>query len=275
MSALPPETDPTLDRLVAAVRESAKNRSVCTEVIRNVGRRELLVRRGWKDAVKETKNTLHQIAGAYCAGRFRYEEWLGELSAAMQAGDAQQFRSLCVTIMESHASTRERLPELERFYAEVFAQLPPVRSILDIACGLNPVAIPWMPLEPGASYMAYDLFEDMADFLNGFFPLAGVTGRAVACDVGVLSPPEEVDVAFVFKVLPPLERVDKHAPLRLLKAIRAPRIVVSYPTRSLGGHNRNMERHYEERFHETVREEGWDARRFLIANELCFLITKG
>src|SRR5262249_35063568 len=131
----------------------------------------------------------------------------------------EAFRAACLRVMHHHASTRERLPILNEFCTTIFAALPPVRSVLDVACGLNPLAIPWMPLTADATYIACDIYEDMADFLNGFFPLAGVQGRAEACDVIGTPPTQTVDLALVLKVLPPLEQIDKTAGLTLLKAL--------------------------------------------------------
>ena len=48
--------------------------------------------------------------------------------------------------MGYHSSTRERLPILEQFYARALADIPPARVVLDLACGLNPLALAWMPL---------------------------------------------------------------------------------------------------------------------------------
>ena len=62
-------------------------------------------------------------------------------------------------------------------------RLPPIRSVLDVACGLNPLAIPWMPLAPDVHYYACDIYADMIAFLNGFFQIAGIDGQAQACDL--------------------------------------------------------------------------------------------
>ena len=35
------------------------------------------------------------------------------------------------------------------------------KVILDLACGLNPLAAAWMPLAPGATYHAVDVYQDM------------------------------------------------------------------------------------------------------------------
>ena len=262
-----------LEELVRAVQESARYRNVCPDVIRRIGARQLSLRRSLKEAIKETKNTLHQAAGAFSESKRRYPEWLESLRNARDAGD-DAFRAACRERMASHASTEERLGTLETFYATTLADIAPVRSILDLACGLNPLAIPWMPLAPDAVYTACDLYTDLADFLNAFLPMAGVSGQAFPCDVLSTPPLQEADLAFVLKFLPLMEQWDKSASGRLLRELRVRHILVSYPTRSLGGRGKGMAENYAARFQELVQGEPWQIRRTDFPNELAFLITK-
>jgi 16S rRNA (guanine(1405)-N(7))-methyltransferase len=263
---------------VAQILESAKYRHVCPDLIRRLGARELSIRRNLKEAIKETKNTLHQVAGAFADSGLRYDACLQSLQAARLDESPQGLRRACAEIMERHASTRERLPLLDEFYATLLGDLAParpIRSILDVACGLNPLTLPWMPLAPGAAYYACDLYGDMMTFLNSFFALSGlVEGHAETHDVVTSLPECRVDVALVLKALPPLEQTAKAAGLHLLRRLPAEIVIVSFPTRTLGGRNKQMEVHYETRFRDLIRDEPWRVERFLFANELCFRITK-
>jgi 16S rRNA (guanine(1405)-N(7))-methyltransferase len=176
--------------------------------------------------------------------------------------------------MRAHASTRERLGILETFYSTIFSVLPPVRSVLDVACGLNPLAIPWMPLAPGAAYYACDIYGDMVAFLNGFFQLAGITGQAQVCDL-VSSPPRvRADLALALKVLPPLEQQARNAGRDLLRALDARHILVSFPSHSLGGRGKGMADHYEQGFRALAESEDWTIERFVFPGELAFLVAK-
>lgn len=261
-----------LDDLVAAVRASRNYRRVTEQLVREIGARELQKGRSVRDAVKATKNKLHQVGGAYLPAAMRYDEWLAGLRAA--AGDADRLREQCRAVMSHHASTRERLPILDQFYATMLAPLAPVTSVLDLACGLNPLAIPWMPLAPGARYHAYDIYEDMMAFLAAFFPLAGVQGVARACDVIHAPPQQRAQVALLLKALPCLDQAEPSAGLRLLDAVAAEHVVVSFPVASLGGRDKNMVRNYERSFREAVQARPWAVERFEFATELAFLIHK-
>lgn len=263
-----PAPDP-LEALVSDILKSPKYNHVCEELVQHIGADELGKRRNLKEAVKAAKNKLHQVGGAFLDGGAA--EWGEALAEAARSGDLP---AACEQIMNHHASTRERLPILEEFYTALFADLPPVRSVLDVACGLNPLAIPWMLLAPGAVYYAYDIYRDMIDLLNMFWPLVGVQGQAAARDMSRFIPPERVDVALVLKTIPCLEQLDKTAGRRLIETINAAFLVVSFPVRSLGGYDKGMAENYETRLHTLLEGKNWPVKRFEFATELAFVISK-
>ncbi|HEU5098089.1 MAG TPA: 16S rRNA methyltransferase [Roseiflexaceae bacterium] len=282
-------SDADIAELLNAVRSSSKYAPISEELVRSIGLRELAARRNLKQAIKATKNKLHQVAGAYVDGRLPYDEWLAMLEAAADEGrrthDTRQSASelrtqnselaqACLTIMRYHASTRERLPILRDFYATTLASLGPLRSVLDLACGLNPLALPWMPLAPDASYYACDIYADMIAFLDQFFALAGVRGQARVCDLVAAAPAEPADLALVLKALPPLEQQARNAGRDLLRALNARHILVSFPARSLGGRGKGMAENYELRFQALAEAEGWPVERFVFPTELAFLVRK-
>jgi 16S rRNA (guanine(1405)-N(7))-methyltransferase len=265
--------DASLDQLVQAVLTSPKYKTICRDVIRHIGQQELAERRSLKEAVKATKNKLHQVGGAYLPGKINYAAWLKELKAASPA-KWDNFVEVCARIMNQHASTRERLPILSQFYTTLLADLPPLHTVVDIACGLNPLALPWMPVAVDVTYYAYDIYQDMVDFLNAFMALAGVKGQAEARDVINDCPTPKVDLAFILKAIPCLEQIDKSAGPRLLDMINADHLLISFPVHSLGGREKGMSVNYETRFWELVANKDWAIKRFEFANELVFLVTK-
>jgi 16S rRNA (guanine(1405)-N(7))-methyltransferase len=264
--------DESLEALVAAVMSSGKYRRVVPEFVRAIGARELAVRPNLKSAIKATKNALHQAGGAFVDAPIRYDRALASLRDA--GGDANALRAACRTIMAGHTSTRERLPILESFYSETLAAMPPPARVLDIACGLNPLARPWMPFPESTEYVGYDIYTDQITFLNEFFALTGINGRAEARDVIGRPPEAEADLALILKTLPCLETVDRQAPVRLLDALRARRLLVSFPAQTLGGRRKGMAAHYEASFRRLLDERGWPVERFEFATELAFLVEK-
>jgi 16S rRNA (guanine(1405)-N(7))-methyltransferase len=266
--------DHQIDQLIEAILASSRYKSIDSGFIRYIGIQELARRHTLKEAIKATKNKLHQVGGAYQNGTPRYSVWLDKLRQAVQAGEREHILDVCKWIMGHHSSTRERLPILEQFYRTILADLPPINSVIDIACGLHPLAIPWIPLSGQAQYYAYDIYQDMMDFLNECMALLHVQGCGQVCNVLQDCPTQKVDVAFLLKAIPCLEQVDKAAGLRLLETINADHLVVSFPAHSLGGRKKGMIANYEARFYELVANKRWSIRRFAFPTELVFLIKK-
>ncbi|MGH2516077.1 MAG: 16S rRNA methyltransferase [Ktedonobacterales bacterium] len=263
-----------LDELVRLVAAGAEYRGLAPELIATVGARELTRRRTMKEAVKATRSKLHQVAGAYFA-RQEYDRWLGMLREAAATGSRDDLKAVCRAIMSHHSSTRERLSILDDLYANTLAGIGPIRGVLDVACGLNPLALPWMPLAPDAEYIAYDVYPELAAFLDAALPLLGVRGVARVADVTTAPPAQHVDVALVLKALPCLEQLDKSAGARLLEALDAEYILVTYPVRSLGGRGKGMVATYDAHLRRLVEGHNWTVRRYEFASELAFVIAKG
>ena len=268
------EANQQIDRLIEAVLASSKYKSIGVDFIKYIGMQELSRHRNLKQAIKSTKNKLHQVGGAYQPSAPRYSIWLDELKFAKRSGNEQHFHDTCKWIMQYHSSTRERLPILEQFYSTIFANLPPINSVIDIACGLHPLAIPWMPLSEHVQYFAYDIYEDMIGFLNDSLALMPVQGSGKMSDVIHNCPTQKVDVAFILKAIPCLEQVDKSVGMRLLETINADHLVVSFPAHSLGGKSKGMVTTYESRFYKQVAHKPWSIQRFEFPGELVFLISK-
>lgn len=261
-----------LNALIANVLSSAKYRAVNPELVRMIGEQELRKRRNHKEAVKATKNKLHQTVGAYWQDKPAYAEWLAALRAA--AGEPEQLRATCQTIMGHHASTHERLPLLPDFYTTIFADLPPVHTILDLACGLNPLTIPWMPLAPSVTYHACDVGQDQIQFLQQALPLLGVQGQAALCNLLEATPTAQADVVLLLKTLPCLEQVDATIGTRLLANIAAPVFIISFPGQSLGGRHKGMTTTYPTHLQQLLQASTWQVTEFTFATELVFRLTK-
>jgi 16S rRNA (guanine(1405)-N(7))-methyltransferase len=263
-----------LDRLVESVQANAKYRVISQALVRKLGAQELSKGRSLKDAVKATRNKLHQIGGAYQEGGISYDRWLDEMLKLPADLHHPAVMDFCRQVMAEHASTKERLPILDTFFTESLSIVTPVQSILDVACGLNPLALPWMPTADGVEYFACDIYIDLVDFLNQFFQHFGVNGRAWVCDLTVEIPDPDTQVAFVLKTLPCLEQVDKTVGNRLLPALKPKQLLVSFPARSLGGRSKGMPEYYEAHFNQLVESQSWKTEKHIFQSELAFLVQK-
>jgi 16S rRNA (guanine(1405)-N(7))-methyltransferase len=268
-------TDGRVDELVGRVCASTKYASIHRGLVARLAAEELAAGRSMKEAVKSTRRRLHQVSAVYVEAAPHYDRWLGLLREAHTSENPEQVRQVCRTIMATHQSSRERLPILEAFYADLLGGLGPITSVLDLACGLNPLAIPWMPLAVGAHYVARDVYSDQMAFLSQALVLLGVEGDAGTGDVLADEPGPPVQVAFLLKSVPCLEQIDRFAGERLIAGVPARYVVVSFPTASLGGRrDRGMLATYRSRMQAICQEHPWSVREHLYDSELAYLVDK-
>lgn len=270
-----PERDQAqLTQLVETILASQKYHHISVDYIKRIGAAELEKGRKPKELIKFTKKKLHQVAGAYLGDKPDYPAWLEALEAACHSDNPQVLKKACREIMRQHASTRERLPILDEFYAKILDEVEPIHTVLDIACGFNPLSIPWMPLQEKFRYYACDIYADLTGFINHFLKLYQAGGKAWVCDVIHQPPQQRVDLALLLKAIPCLEQIDKSAGERLLDAVDARHLIVSFPIHSLGGKQKGMTKNYEAKFYALVKGKSWQVKRFEFETELAFLITK-
>ena len=255
-----------LEALLNQIQKSSKYRHVSPDLICTIGAQELAIRPRLKEAVKRTKGRLHQVGGAYFETTIDYERAGADLEAAESLPDALR------QVMALHSSTRERLPILDEFYTTVLADLPSVDTVLDLACGLNPLARPWLPLPQTAVYHAHDIYADMVHFLNRVMEQLQWPGRATVRDLISDPPTEPVDLALLLKAVPCLDQLDKTAVSRLLDSLPTRYWLISFPLQSLGGRSKGMAETYEARFVELVNGRNWTYQRFQFETELAFLV---
>lgn len=269
-----PDVKTDLDALVKQVQRAEKYRGISPLLVRSLLTAELEKKRSPKDALKAARGKLHQVAAAYQQKPIPYAAWREELACLPPDLHNAEVLAFLTHAMHAHASTRERVPILPRFFNECLAPLGRIGSILDVACGLNPLAIPWMPLLPGFTYFACDIYTDMADFLNTFFTRFHIQGNAALCDVTRELPAINADLTLVLKSIPCLEQIDKDAGQRLLAMISSPNILVSFPAHSLGGRSKGMVRNYERHFFDLFSDNSWRVTRFEFPGELAFLVQR-
>lgn len=263
-----------LGRVVETVLAARKYRYVHPNLVQAIAAAELAKGLSDRAAIKATKNQLHQSAAVYFPKNPRYDQGICQLQEAVEAGNHLSVRAILRGLMAAHISTQERLPLLDTLYDDIFRHLPQVQSLLDVACGLHPLARPWMPLPPHVHYTAWDIFADQIDFLNRFFQVMQYAGTAVQGNVleDLHTPP--VDVAFLLKTLPCLEQIESGAGQRLLRQINAAFLVVSFPSHSLGGRQKGMPHNYNTYFQAIVNDSGWPLKSLAYRSEQVYIVQK-
>jgi 16S rRNA (guanine(1405)-N(7))-methyltransferase len=263
-----------LDTLAEAVQANRKYANITASLVRRLCQSAL--DRGFKGkaAVKDVRNKLHQVGGAYFKQTPNYASALAELAELPTDPQTPEVKAFCQAQMKSHASTAERISILPEFFQTCLAPIAPVTSVLDLACGLNPLALPWMPLAEDASYQACDIYLDMLDFVGAFLGHFLPDSNFFDCDLVAGPPQTPVQVAFLLKTIPCLEQVDKQIGLSLLERLRAEHILVSFPAKSLGGRNKGMPTFYRDHFYDLIKGQPWQVQEFNFPTEIAFLVTK-
>jgi 16S rRNA (guanine(1405)-N(7))-methyltransferase len=266
----------TLGEVMARVAASRRYRHVAPAMLRRLAVEEQ-ARGGKPDEVAHrVRRRLHQAVGAF-AGQGRADRGLDVLRAAWRGdpGDPS-FREACAGALRAHASTRERVPHLDSFYAAIWEVTgPPRTAVIDLGCGMGPLALPWMQLADGVRYHACDVDGAALETVAAFLQLVGRPGEVEARDlVSDVAGLPAGDVALLLKLVPTLDRQDAGAAARLLRAVEAEHAVVSFPARSLGGRGKGMDRAYRLRLDRLLEEVGrvTGVREASVPNELVFVL---
>jgi 16S rRNA (guanine(1405)-N(7))-methyltransferase len=263
-----------LDQIVSAVIASKKYGTVCVDTVRRIAEHELARSKGnLRAATKATKRRLHQVYGAFEQG-LDYDDAYRHLEAAYRAGSDAEIKTTCRRILGLHSSTRERLTIVDGFYQVIFGLTGRPGSILDLGCGLNPLAVPWMGLSPGTRYFALDIDVDRVLFLNRYLVLAGLEPLARCQDILTHAPGEEADLALLLKMSPSLERQEPGATLHLLDRLRTSFVAVSFAVKSLTGREKGMSDHYRRQFLELAGTRTWTVEKLAFETELVFVVGK-
>ncbi len=260
--------------MIAAIQSRAPYRSIdpgfVARVLATVTRPELKE----ADRVRAARARLHQTVGAYRGPDRMLETAIAAIERAASTGDASAVSAACRAAMRWHTSTRERLPTIDAVLAWVFPEGEPIGSIVDVGCGLNPLALGLLPRRDGLRYRAIEVDRVIGQAVARVLAALGVDGTTSGEDVTApdWSVGPEVDVLLLMKVLPNLEQVEAGAGARVLRASRARRTIATFPGRSLGGGAKGMLRTYEAWFRRAA--EGIDGTIAVrtIGDELCFRI---
>jgi 16S rRNA (guanine(1405)-N(7))-methyltransferase len=263
-----------IESVIADIMQSKKYRDIdiCEDTVRDLIVTELKHHKKKKDAIKAARKKLHRIVATYL-GDPDYTVAAKELEVAFQSSNPDVIRETCAHIMAAHISTKERLSILDKFYSRIFEVTGAPSTLLDVACGLNPLSLPWMGLSTSTRYYAYDIHQQRVDFLNHYFLLQGLLPLARVQDILVHFPEEEGDIAFLLKEVHTFEQRQRGCSFPLLDALRVRYLVVSFPTRSLSGRWDLTDRH-RQLFYNIIEGRSWQITEIEFENELVFCVDK-
>ncbi len=252
-----------LDRLKASKRYA----SLCPETLENALKDAFRRYKKPKDAEKAARERLHGITGAFLAPEElrRAEDLLNRWTR----GDEE----LLGKVLSLHASTRERLPlcAMDAIYARIFSYTGRPGSILDLACGFNPIYLGAHSLR----VLGVDIQVDAGQAIRRWAEKNALPVRILTRDLTISPPPEgEFDLTLAMKLLPVLERQSPGAARRMLEAIPSRWVAVSFPTRTLSGRTIGMEEHYAQWFVQRMPESYTLEACFVEGSELIYILRR-
>ncbi len=225
-----------------------------------------------KEILSKVKTQIEESTNGFRVGDISYRELISTLGDDPVADLPIEDRQLyAADFLRRHESSKERLPFVRRFYTEIFDRLPPIRSILDLGCGLNPVAVLFMPVEKSIHYAAVEVAADLTEFLNDFFHFIEIEGVAFQANLLDGVPDFDADLTLVLKTIPLLENLEPGAGRKLFNQIKSPYAVVSFPTENKPGKTSDE---LENQFVELFAENGWEAEKVLFPNETVYILKR-
>ena len=246
----------TPEAIAGAIAASPKYRCIAPQAIDRIVREEY--RKQPSDCEKRARNRLHLIADAFASPQMQKNM---EKAAAAGNWDA---------VLAEHASTRERLAILPEFTAMLAEFLPAGARIVDCACGLLPI----LTGKLGYRVTGLDIQMTCVDMINRCAVATGAKIAASGCDLIDADTLPEGDITFLLKLLPVLDAQKSGAGMALLTKTRSPLVLVSYPTRTLGGRSVGMEQNYSLRFEEALPDAFTIRMRRALSGELFYLLER-
>jgi 16S rRNA (guanine(1405)-N(7))-methyltransferase len=166
---------------------------------------------------KELKKELYEIHSNYYKN-FNYALALNELKKS-------QGKETHEKLLKKYDSSRFIV--LKDLYEKIFRITGEPRVLIDLACGLNPLTLPWMNLAKNCEYYCYDLEQNLIDFLNDYFKIMKKSHEAFLCDALASPSALKSDVALIFKSSTCFEWQSPKSTAKLLEKISADYIVIS------------------------------------------------
>jgi len=213
----------------------------------------LLAKNDIKVLIKEVRAELRKFVGQFQISPKKKAAFLNENNFS--------------EILKVHSSTKERI----NFYPQIIDLLNKlkIKSILDLGCGINPIAIASKSL----FYNASDINNSDLDVVKAFFAKNNIDGKVFVHDLRAdNSSLPKADMCLLFKVLDTIEKRGHKIAESLILNLKCRYILASFSTRKLSGKKMNFPRRlWLERM---LAFHNLKYKSFESENELFYLIEK-
>ncbi len=170
-------------------------------------------------------------------------------------------------LLKTHYSTAERF-DFYPYLKKIIKKLN-INSIIDLGCGLNPLAL----AEKNVDYCALDINEEDLSLVKKYFEKNSINGRVIICDLRKL--PENIpkaDLAIIFKVLDIIEKSNYKLAEKIIQNAGAKYILVSFATRTISGKPMVFKRRKWLEY--IIKRLNYPYNTFNSNNEIFYLINK-
>lgn len=266
-------TKEEISSFVNEILSSPKYRAINipADTIASLYEQEIIHHKKMIDLHKAVRKKLHNIVANYL-GNIDYDHYEQEFNQ-LSGDNENQFKELCLQILTVHHSTNERLPHLENLYSQIYQRIGKPTSILDLACGYHPFALPWMDLDQDCRYYAFDIIESRVQLINTFFTSLKREPLAFQQDILLQPPQMEAEVAYFFKEAHRFEQRQKGCNRSFWQSLNVKYLLVSLPAASMTNRHQKTDQH-RKLVYENLKGLDRTVDEFQIANELFFLIKK-
>ncbi len=165
-----------------------------------------------------------------------------------------------------HRSTSERLNE----YGYIKSKIEKLgaQSILDLGCGLNPIAI----AKKGIKYYAYDIKSEYLEIIKSYFVENEVDGEVYHEDITQINNFPKANICLMLKLLDILGKNKKEISRKLINNIDSEYFIISFATKTLSG--KEMNRPYRRWFENLLKELKLEYEIHRTSNEMFYIIKK-
>lgn len=209
-----------------------------------------------KHIIKEVRAQLRAMAGQYASSVNPNKQ-----RALLENGKVEE-------LLKTNRSTAERLsfyPELRKKIVDL-----QVSSILDLGCGLNPLAL----AAPLWVYYAADINRIDLALVQHFFQKQHIQGKTFVCDLRAIETAHlpRADLCLLLKVFDVLEKRGHTLAEKIIQAAPCRFLLISFSTKTLSGKPmRHPQRGWIERL---LHRLGYPFTSFASNNEIFYLAEK-
>ncbi|RME78290.1 hypothetical protein D6774_01605 [Candidatus Woesearchaeota archaeon] len=220
---------------------------------------------------KKVREHLRKVYGSYHTKQSKKVTFLlNNLKKAVETKGYAQTEEEHKELIKAHRSTKERAEFIDEFYKRIFEETGLPASIVDIACGLNPLTAFWMaPHEMIPVITGYELSDWEVKIINEYAKICDLPITAKRCDLNMKIPQIRAECLFALKFF---ELISTKRVEQIITSAQVNWIVASYPTKTLK--REKMTKTTRAWFHLLLKRLEYPYKLLHFENEIVYIIKK-